>query len=967
MTLTGDIGGLDPGDHEIRVVANRGGASEEESRNLIVEQGEASLEVTRSIRREGNKFVVTLNLHNAGPIDAEIIHIVDHITGLQPILKRDESLGFPYVVGIHSREPLYDSSGARHLLLSIEFDIYHYGSTSGYLILEPGNSVSVSYEALPVLHQRYRTPTIGTLLQVLLHDQISGTETKIYDLSLTLVDDPVHGLLPLEDAAANAVGQSDYILVTIPDRIYGVMTDNMLSEPDEDAELLFSNMAELASLENGVLGFLKHYDTHPLDDLLEPGYGSWNEKLSPAFDEKDQGYVLLVGETEIVPSFYIGESHFTTYPGIPDYVHESDIQYANIAGETARPELVVGRVVGNNLTALNTYLQNMIHAARGEPGYGFNRSSAYVSNGNGDGESWFMADAYLVDLFLDTVLDLSTWINFIGVNGDTQRSHHLANMPNQDMILYRGHGNEDDWDDGFLAGDVNANVYDFGDTNPAMFAAACTTGNYEKENDLNLSEVLLAHGAGAYIGATEKSERWSNSDAFTNFLGNWPAGESMGQALNETKREVWDMDWVFDNRKLWACEYNLYGDPKYGRAPASMALSAQTAEDETLSVTATPQGLRLKTVLPELTFSRIDGGDAPRIPGGWTLAELGAYPVPVWTFSVDFAAGEVVQDVELIGRGTPVVTGSLSLPVVQAASDCDCASVSTAALTQATVTGWYPAQDKTLDWSVEKHPDGGSTLQIVLYPFTYYADSGDALYYRWYTLDVHTINTMVRLESLHVPSTGTEPGDPVQLNLLVSKTGRPLDVIVQPSVRVLGTGETLGGLPMMTLHNLEGTATVDLTWDTRPYGAGDYMIVVELLSPSGQLLDTASAEVRLGNAGARLSGLNASNEVFNPGNTITLTMGVVNTGTVTLDGTAVYLVQESSNLTLTEMITVPVNGLAPGGARKLSVNWDSTGHEAHNYWVLGYFKYHSLTTEPMALELRRPRLFLPLISLGFSP
>ena len=54
-----------------------------------------------------------------------------------------------------------------------------------------------------------------------------------------------------------------------------------------------------------------------------------------------------------------------------------------------------------------------------------------------------------------------------------------------------------------------------------MLAAACTTGNYENDNDLNVSELVLEYGAGAYVGATEKSERWSNSDAFINFAVNW--------------------------------------------------------------------------------------------------------------------------------------------------------------------------------------------------------------------------------------------------------------------------------------------------------------------------------------------------------------------------------------------------------------------------------------------------------------
>jgi hypothetical protein len=251
-------------------------------------------------------------------------------------------------------------------------------------------------------------------------------------------------------------------------------------------------------------------------------------------------------------------------------------------------------------------------------------------------------------------------------------------------------------------------------------------------------------------------------------------------------------------------------------------------------------------------------------------------------------------------------------------------------------------------------------LQVVLYPFTYHADSGDALYYRWYTLDVHTINTAVRLQSLQVPSTGAVPRDLVPLSLIISKDGRPQDVIVQPSVRRLGTGEVLGGLPLMTLHDLEGTATVDLTWDTRPYRAGDYMIVVELLSSSGRLLDTASAEVRLGIPGAKLRGLIASRETFAPGEPITLTMGLVNTGTVTLDGTAVFVVHESDTLSAMQTLTVPVSALRPGQTTNLSAVWDSTGTLKPGYRVLGYFKYHSRTTEPLALTLYRPRIYLPL-------
>jgi uncharacterized repeat protein (TIGR01451 family) len=119
--------------------------------------------------------------------------------------------------------------------------------------------------------------------------------------------------------------------------------------------------------------------------------------------------------------------------------------------------------------------------------------------------------------------------------------------------------------------------------------------------------------------------------------------------------------------------------------------------------------------------------------------------------------------------------------------------------------------------------------------------------------------------------------------------------------------------------------------------------------------------VRLGEIGAKLGGFGASNEIFNPGNAITLTMSVVNTGTVAIDGTAVFVVHERDTLSATTMITAPLSTLAAGRSTKISVVWDSTGAEKPEYWVLGYVKYRSLTSEPRELVLRRPRVFLPLV------
>jgi hypothetical protein len=969
-TLTADLGGLALGDYEIRVVATMGSGTIEESRPLHVEQGEPSLEVTRSIRREGNTLEVTLDLYNAGSVDTIVAMMEDPVYRLQPILKYYDLGDVRYEVEI-ADVGWFATTAGRDLDVRINFNVTQPDGQS-FLVLAPGESVSVGYVLVPELHDIDFPPRIGIAwdchwssgcvdryLQVWVYEgqQFSA---ESFDLSATLVDDPSYGLLPLEDAIANAIRQADYVIVTAPHFVYAYLTNSYQVSADPDAEWLFSNMAELASLENGVLGMLSWNRTQPLDDLLEPGNGSWADRLNPSFNEVDEGYVLIVGETEIVASHYAGGDNFTTYVGIPDHVHDSDLWYADTAGSTARPELVVGRVVGNDLTVLNTYLDNIIRAARGEAGYGFNRSWAYVCNGNGDGEDWFQEDADEVDDQLDVRYDDSTWKNFIGEDGEEQKALHLQYMPNRDLILYRGHGSSENWDDGFRAAHVLDGIYDFGSTNPAMLAAACTTGNYEIEDDLNLSEALLWRGAGAYVGATEKSERWANSDAFVNFIPKWQADESMGQALNQLKRAIWEMEWAYDNRKLWAFEYNLYGDPKYGRMD-TLASAASASEETTLSVTAAPQGVDLKVILPELESNQAAGDDLVRIPGGGMLAELGAYPVPVWTLSMDFRPGRQVQDVQLTVRSNLVVTGSLSLPQVVAASDCGCAADELPAPAGPPPAGWYPEMDRVFDWSVERNPNGGSTLEIVLYPFYYHGTAGDALYYRTYQLAVETFDSPVEIESLEATGSGYEPRDAVILEMVLDATGSPQDVLVVPSVRTRGTNKVLGGIPMKTLHNLVGTATVELTWDTRPYGAGDYQVVVELRDSRGLRLDTAVAEVRLGTVGARVSSLASSQAHFAPGDLIGLSLGVQNTGTVPIDGTAVFLVQRSEDLSATEVITMPINDLAPGASRKMITSWDTTGAVAYRYRVLGYFKFFSQATEPRVLYLYRPRVFLPVV------
>jgi len=786
-----------------------------------------------------------------------------------------------------------------------------------------------------------------------------------YYLPGEMVDDPSYGMLPLQDALDNAVARADYVIVTNPGRVFTELAGGLdCGCQAAEVEDLFANMAELASLKNGVLGYLASYgDRAILDDLLEPGSGSWSDKLNPSFSEQDQGYVLIVGETEVVKSHYVGEDHFVTYPKVPDHVHNSDLWYADTAGETARPELVLGRVIGDNLTALNSYLDNIIHAARREPGYGFNRARAYLCNGPGSGW-WGIDEQAMQDVMwvLDGAMAFyaydSTWINFMNDGGAQQKAYHLQYLPDRDLVIYFGHGSEDSWSDGLLSWDVKNGVYDLGSTNPVILAIACNTGNYETEDDSNLAEALLAQGAGFYLGSAEVSEPWSNVDAIFSIMPQWAADQPVGQALNEVKRFIWGLEWAFDNRKLWAFEYNYYGDPKYGRLEGAVqSAPAAAPEEEHVLVTAAPEGLSVRVSLPAPEVTEVAGHDWVEFPGGQVLREPGSYAVPVWQISLDLPARRKVQDVRLVSRGGMEAMGALSLSPVEGVT----AAGSWAAPAAAAPTGWFPEMDRVLDWSVEKQPNGNSTLYIMLYPFNYNAESGDAVYYRSYGLTVKTFDTTARIESIDGPSSGKDPGDLVELELVVANSGHPLDLILQPSVRTRGTNKLLGGLPLKTLHDLEGTALAALTWNTRGYEAGDYQVVVELLDTRGHHLDTAVAEVQLGTRDARVTGLTAGQAYFSPGDRIELSMGILNTGTVPIDGEAVFLVQRSGDLALTEMLTATVRTLAPGESVRVPATWDTRGVEDYRYRVQGYLKFVSGATESAELILYRPRVLLPVV------
>ena len=165
---------------------------------------------------------------------------------------------------------------------------------------------------------------------------------------------------------SDATHDANYLIATAPEVLmWGDTTDNV--------NLLLMTMGDLARLKRGIVGYLEEpVAAQDFDDLITKG-GAWSARMDPEFETVGNGYVLIVGESEVVPGW-------TVHGGD---IEISDQPYADTGGAGA-PDLVLGRVVGNWATDLRKPLQASIDVYLGDAD--FDRSKAWLITGGGEGQ-----------------------------------------------------------------------------------------------------------------------------------------------------------------------------------------------------------------------------------------------------------------------------------------------------------------------------------------------------------------------------------------------------------------------------------------------------------------------------------------------------------------------------------------------------------------------------------------------------
>lgn len=920
------------GTYTLKVCAVSGGELDCEQQPVNIVQGNPALVVTRTVTRQGNFFRVDLGIKNNGTVDAYLDTLSDEVQGFQPA---DVNFSGNAEISTYYRANSHEA----------DVDFQFVTGNDDWLRLTPGNQRTLSYVMIPIMYEGSSGYGIGTADVTVCY--MSGSSSGLrncdsFPLATMQIINAATGasesLLPSMFAAFKT---SDYLLTTNPGRLYDFYTD-------VDVPPVLSRMATLAYYQNGVIGYLDTYEVDALDNIVEKN-GAWKQALHPDFFVKNKGYLLIVGETEIVPAHYAGTSNFTTYPGIPDKVHNTDLRYADTAGETARPELVVGRIVGDNPQYLINGLSGSIAVADGSAD--FDRSHALLVSGRGEGvTSNFMPT---VDIIADELradgVSVSAFHSYLVTDPHAQ---FVGRTPDRDVIFYRDHGNEDEWS-GVLS---TSQVWwlDFGNTRPVAFASACLAGNFEGTDDLNLPDAFMNKGVGAYIGSTELSERGTNDFASKYFFRHWPADQSVGVALNNAKIAAWDDDGpVYDHGKLWAFEYQLYGDPKFGQLTSPKPAASLTAP--IAPVTA------LQVNVPDYVVEHIDGYDRVSIPGGMLRLEPGRYEVPYWQATVDYPKGTRVSTVTLTSLATPVITTGLHLITTTYQMDCEgCAELPPPPL--ADTASWVPPLDPKYEWSTDVNADGSTTLYLKVYPFFYNAASTDVQFYPNFTFNIDTYAVPISIVELKTDATVYPLNGDGTVTLVLNNTGVQADVYLDAALVRPASGDVVSGLMLKSVHALSGTASIDLPFDGSGIPAGTYAIRVRVLDGEGRIMDSAVAGVTLGIQSGTVTALDAPT-FFKPGNLIDATLVFSNTGDVAINGVAYIEVYPTNEVTRTAIFTQTINALQPAQSITFAPSWNTTGVAAGDYRLIGYVKYaENLTSNAKEIALSTTaKVYLPLM------
>lgn len=912
--------------------------------NLIISKHE--------LTRHQNTFVVKLEVANVGGGTASNLVIQDSFTAFQATERTDLLNG-----------PAQYGATYQHLTKLGLCNI------KALLDIPPNGTATFSFPLVPVLtHPLPPAPSIGHGISL----DYLGPGGKSHSKTLTAAIVQTTQGEALGTAFTKAVQEADYLIVTHP----GNLHVHNLTQSDEVNHLLVE-MAQLAIFQYGVLGYLDTNDRNTLDALVTPA-GGWGSQLHANFRIAAQGYLLLVGEVEIIPSWRRAGWNLTwsNFACTTREVDTTDLPYADTGGSGA-PELIVGRAIGNTATALRRVIQTSNRVYEKHPGYGFARSKSLLvsgTDGNAGIQSAFTGFINDAEKLIQSEFQV-TKIHWSTIQASQQVPQFRGNAAGQDVVVYQGHGGPDGW--GALSttdvlGNPAANppiaALSFGSKNPVALAWCCLSGSYEDHvannpctfdgGDANIAEALLEARAAVFIGATEVSPISLNAEGGKAFFDKWwKAYQTVGKALTDLKRDRWNQS---DLWRFWITEYNLYGDPKYGAAHSGTAGAAPTQ----LARAAGPPPSEIQVLVRGYEVARREGRDYLTIPDGDLILDTGRYQLPYVTVSRDIPAGYMVREVVLDRQSDWTSRSGFAIPV----AENNIAGLDASGQKAVPVVETFWPQE-TFRWEVLDNPDGSSLLQIMVYALQYHPATSTIQFASNFVFHVDYGPSDVSVPELKTDQAEYAPGQPIQIQVGLRNQGPSQDCLVQGWIQWEGDPLKSYGLPLRLLRGVAGAGDFTLALDPKllpgiPQEPGRYLLQITLSDPNHPQLRPLARQnhwFTVGRARAQVSLSLQPNQLAAQTTSVKVRVGCANTGDQALDGRLhVSFVDERGHEYLRQ--SYPLAGIAPGASATQEA-MVSIPRTDLSYQAVAYAQFNSQATDPVVASLDA---LLPAINLNIS-
>ncbi|RLE92330.1 MAG: hypothetical protein DRJ55_04645, partial [Thermoprotei archaeon] len=338
----------------------------------------ANIEVERIVERRGNYFYVRLIITNTGtqPLSGFVVH--------------DELLGFQAIPLVRNYPLVQINYDPTSRITTVEY------TPNPEASLSIGGSMNFEYYAVPILAY----PPLED------EESIIGISTRIdcrfEENSYSFVVDLPYAPQS-EDADGNgrndlddALKASDYLIITNPAKL--------AATGGEDSQRLFVELGWLARYKRGTLGYI--YGSHSADSIKRAISFRWAPLLDDSFatpnlEEGRDAYLLIVGESEIVPSYTYENA------GGEGRARNSDNYYADTLPGVPGPDLVVGRIVGNDASKLIKPVQASIDVFLGGAG-----GTGYIVTLSGYESGWG-------DIFVRDMVETLEYLQLQGWSGQS--------------------------------------------------------------------------------------------------------------------------------------------------------------------------------------------------------------------------------------------------------------------------------------------------------------------------------------------------------------------------------------------------------------------------------------------------------------------------------------------------------------------------------------------------------------------